>query len=300
MARSPTFITHPSGQTTHYIADDFTDPWKPRETVLIQGGFARHAGFFYHWVPALSRRYNVIRRDPRGHGLSSAPSVADNPQAYTLDAILGDIIDTLDQLGIEKVHFFGESTSGLIGEIFAAKFPGRLLSLTVCSSPTYLPIATQQFLAMDCESWPSACRKLGARGWAKKLAELPGTTTAPDEAYSNWWLDQISISSGEGLASYAEFLSTVDSRPYLSQISVPMLILAPTRSAATKLDEQRAIQAEVRNCKLVIIDGPGHEIIMEAAEACQKAFLTFLDGIRKHKTDDSKNTQGQLPLRARL
>lgn len=133
---------------------------------------------------------------------------------------------------------------------------------------------------MGLESWPVACRTLGSRGWAEKLAALPGTMSSADSAYRRWWLDQISISSGEGLGSYAEFLSTLDSRPYLSQIKVPMLVLAPTRSAATKVEEQQEIKKQVENCRLVLIDGPGHEIVMEAAEDCQKVYLTFLAEIR--------------------
>ncbi|OCL12650.1 alpha/beta-hydrolase [Glonium stellatum] len=269
-------MLHPSGETTHYIVDDFTDPWKPRETILLQGGFARHSAFFYHWVPALSRHYKVIRRDLRGHGYSSAPPLQEKPDAYTLDTILNEIIDTLDQLGLEKVHYFGESTSGILGEILAARFPERLLSLTICSSPTHLPQGTQDFLAMGLESWPTACRKLGSRGWGQKLAELPGTMASKDCAYRKWWLDQISINSSEGLASYAEFLSTIDSRQYIPKIKVPMLILAPTKSAATKLEEQYAIQKQVENCTLVEINGAGHEIIMDAASECQTAYLKFL------------------------
>lgn len=295
------FITHPSGETTHYIADCHADPWKPHETetVLLQGGFARHSAFFYHWVPALSRHYRVIRRDLRGHGLSSAPSIRQKPDAYTLDTILSEILDTLDQLNIQKVHFFGESTSGILGEIFAARHPERLLSLTVCSSPTHLPQATQDFLAMGIKttkgldqdqdqdqnqnqtssalSWPEACRRLGSRGWAQALSERPGTMASNDPAYRKWWLDEVSVSSGEGLASYAEFLCTIDSRPILDQIRVPMLILAPTRSAATTIAAQKEIQQQIgSNCKLVEVDGPGHEIYIEAADDCIAAFLDFV------------------------
>lgn len=45
-----TYVVHPNGQRTHYILDDFTDPWNPRETILIQHGFGRHAEFWYHWM----------------------------------------------------------------------------------------------------------------------------------------------------------------------------------------------------------------------------------------------------------
>ena len=276
------FITHDSGEKTHYIADCHADPWKPRETILLQGGFARHSTFFYHWVPALSRQYNIIRRDLRSHGLSSAPSIRDKPEVYTLDVILSDIVDTLDQLEIEKVHFFGESTSGILGEIFAARYPERLLSLTVCSSPTHLPATTQDFLAMGQKSWPEACRVLGSRGWAQALSEKPGTMASSDPAYRKWWLDQVSLSSGEGLASYAEFLCTVDSRPILGRIKTPTLILAPTKSAATSVAAQKEIQRQIGDqCKLVEIDGPGHEIYIEATEKCIAAFVDFLESIEK-------------------
>lgn len=222
----------------------------------------------------------MIRRDLRGHGLSSAPPISSKPEAYTLDTILSDIVETLDQLKVEKIHFFGESTSGILGEIFAARYPERVLSLTVCSSPTHLPKPTQDFLAMGQPSWPEACRTLGSRGWAQALSERPGTMASKDPEYRKWWLDQISISSGEGLGSYAEFLCNIDSRPLLGEIKVPTLILAPTRSAATTVAEQKEIQKQIgSNCKLVEIDGPGHEIYSEAADACIAAYLNFLRSI---------------------
>jgi len=273
------FITHPSGEITHYIADDFTPPYLPRETILLQGGFGRHTAFFAHWVPVLSRRYNVIRRDLKGHGYSSAPSISAKPEAYTLDNILSEILDTLDQLDIAKVHFFGESTSGMLGEILAARHPDRLLSLTVCSSPTHLPPPTLKFLALGEESFPAACRNLGSRGWAEKLRSFPGTMASTEPGYADWWLDQVALSPGEGLASYAEFLETLDSRPSLKDIKVPTLLLAPTRSAATTVDAQKEIQAQIAGSKLVVVDGKGHEIYVDSAEECQKALMEFLDGL---------------------
>lgn len=272
-------ITHPNGQTTHYIDDSFTDPWKPCETILIQHGFARHAAFWYHWIPVLARKYRVIRRDARGHGHSSFPS-PDSSYAYTLDTIVDEIIDTLDQLGLQKVHFLGESTSGMVGEALAASHPERLHSLIVCSSPTWLPPPALELFAFGHESWPAACRQLGSRGWGEALSRIPGTVSIPDPDYVQWWIDQVGISSGEGLAGYAQFLSTLDARPYLKDIRVPMLILAPANSAATKVEEQQALQKQVKGSQIEIIKGRGHEIYVERPEECQKAILRFLDGLQ--------------------
>ena len=98
----------------------------------------------------------------------------------------------------------------------------------------------------------------------------------PEPKYIEWWIDQVSLSSSEGLAGYANLLCKVDCRPFLHGISVPTLILAPMRSAATSVNDQRAIQAKIPGSKLAIIDAAGHEIYVQEPEACQEAFLNFL------------------------
>ncbi|KAL3485855.1 Alpha/Beta hydrolase protein [Aspergillus germanicus] len=268
-------LKHPNGQTTHVVVDDYTDPWTEPETILIQGGFARHSGFWYHWIPSLARHYRVIRRDTRGHGKSSAPG-PDDDYEYALDTILAEIVDTLDQLNLTKVHFIGESTSGMLGEAFAAKFASRLHTLTIISTPAFLPPAALELFAFEYSSWPEACRQLGSRGWGERLARVPGTLSASDPEYEAWWLSQIAVSSGEGLAGYAEFLSSFDARPYLSQITVPVLILAPAKSAATSLEEQLGIASQVKDAKLVVVHGRGHEIYGDRAEDCLNAVSEFL------------------------
>lgn len=89
------------------------------------------------------------------------------------------------------------------------------------------------------------------------------------------------MSDGEGLAGYAAFLSTLDARPSLAKIAVPTLILAPSQSAAAKLEDQKKLAEEISGAKLEVIDGPGHEIYVTQAEKCQKAFLGFLEQVRR-------------------
>lgn len=267
-------IKHPSGRTSHCVIDDFTDPWQSSEAILIQHGFARHYAFFYHWIPTLAKRYKLIRRDLPGHGLSSVPE-----KELDLDGVLDDIVDTLDQLGVDQVHFVGESTSGMLAEILATKYSERLKSLTVCSSPSYLPQAALDLFAFGHKDWPTACLELGSKGWAESLSRVPGTASG-DPEYMKWWIDQVGRSPAAGLATYAKFLSTLDSRPFLGKIGVKTLILAPARSAATKLEEQQWIQSQIPDAKLVVIDAPGHEIYQQEPEKCLSAILDFIAGLK--------------------
>ncbi|KAF2176407.1 alpha/beta-hydrolase [Zopfia rhizophila CBS 207.26] len=275
-----TYVRHSNGQRSHYILNSFADPWKPHETILIQHGFGRHSELWYHWVPVVSRQYHVIRRDLRGHGHSSYAKPGEKYE-YTLDTVLGEIIDTLDQLGVKKVHFLGESTGGMLGELLAARNPERLHSLTVCSTPTHLPEAALRMFAFDKRDWPTACRELGSQGWAEALSNIPGTIPIEDQGYLPWYLGQISVSDGEGLAQYAEFLATLDARPFLSKIAVPTLILAPSHSAATKLEEQQKLLQQIPGARMEVINGKGHEIYVTEAEKCQGVFLTFLGELKR-------------------
>lgn len=270
-----TFVEHKNKQRTHYIVDDFTDPWRSQETVLIQHGFCRTAAHWYHWIPALSRKYRVIRRDLRGHGLSSYPTPAEIGYDYSLETTLQEILDLLDALGIEKVHFLGESTSGMLAEILAAKHPDRLHSITICSSPTHLPPPALEFFSFGHSDWPTACRELGSRGWAEALRRSPGTVASEDEGYLSWWIDQVSVSDGEGLAGYAQYLSTLDARPFLAQIKVPMLILAPKHSAVMTVAQMEDVAKQVPGAQLEVVDAPGHEIFVSGASQCQTVALKF-------------------------
>jgi pimeloyl-ACP methyl ester carboxylesterase len=158
--------------------------------------------------------------------------------------------------------------------------PERLHSLTVCSTPTHLPGPALKLFAFDHADWPTACRELGSRGWAEALSKIPGTIPVSDPAYLPWYLSQIAVSDGEGLAGYAEFLSKLDARPILRDIKIPTLILAPSQSAATKVEEQRWLSEQIKGSRLEIIEGPGHEIYVTQAEKCQSVFLNFLDQLQ--------------------
>lgn len=243
---------------------------------------------WYHWVPRLSRDFVVIRRDNRGHGKSSFPkrlspwsdqehNVYENDYQWNIETILEEIVDMLDQLGIEKLIFFGEATSGEVGHAFAAKHPSRVTALITCSSPTMLPPQAIQLFSVGESSWPEAVMKLGSRGWNEALSKNPGTLpTSRDPAYLEWLFSEAGKTPREGLAGYVIFLTKLTSRPFLKDIRCPYLILAPSNSAATPLSESNWIASQVPQAKVVIIQSPGHEIFTEAAEACIDATLAFL------------------------
>ena len=223
-------------QKTYYADYCFADPFGATpDVILIQHGYGRSSNFWYHWIPEIATKYRVIIRDLRGHGRSSAPSR--DSYNWSLGTMLAEIIDMLDLLNIEKVHFVGESTSGMLGVALAVKYSHRLHSLIMSSSPSHLPPKVTNFLAVGMQSWPYAVRILGGEGWARELAKLPGTGARKDDkAYLDWWFSEVGKSPAYGLEQYAIFLEALDVRDVLEEVKVPTLILAPTQSSASPVE----------------------------------------------------------------
>ena len=71
----------------------------------------------------------------------------------------------------------------------------------------------------------------------------------------------------------------------MREIKVPTLILSPTQSAAVKVQDMEVLAETIQGSKLVLVEGPGHEIYVSQAETCQEAFLAFLRDVSRQGTE---------------
>ena len=67
--------------------------------------------------------------------------------------------------------------------------------------------------------------------------------------------------------------------PLLGEIKVPTLILAPANSAYEPLKGQVAMRNAIPNARIAVIDGKGHEIYADQAEACAAAVVKFIESL---------------------
>jgi pimeloyl-ACP methyl ester carboxylesterase len=260
----------------NYALDDFTAPWKRADTIWIQHGFGRNLRFWGHWVPLLGGKLRVLRRDMRGHGGSADPGP---DHKWSAEELLQDMKSFLDALGLERVHYLGESLGGILGVAFAVRWPERLKSLTLLSTPTSIPPRIQNVFALGYEDWPAALGKLGSGGWAKALMETGGGLIGGDPAHTQWVIDEWARTPTHVLQGLCRAVPTVDVAPLLGQIKVPTLVLAPTNSALEPLSTQVATRDAIPNARIAVIDGKGHEIYADQAEACANAVLKFIESL---------------------
>ncbi len=98
--------------------------------LLLLSGFGTS---MVDWPPAflaqLEESHGLILLDNRGMGQSAGSM--DN---YSMAEAANDVVELLDALELEKVHIFGHSMGGMIGQHFALAHPHRLMSLTLAST----------------------------------------------------------------------------------------------------------------------------------------------------------------------
>jgi 2-succinyl-6-hydroxy-2,4-cyclohexadiene-1-carboxylate synthase len=96
--------------------------------LLLLHGFTGSVENWQFLLPSFRSRYQVIRLDLIGHGLSEAPR---EYQRYSLDQAADDLISLLDQLGLKRINLLGYSLGGRLALLFAVKYPERLQMLVI-------------------------------------------------------------------------------------------------------------------------------------------------------------------------
>ncbi len=260
----------------YYEVDDFTDPWTTdTETVWLQHGVGRSTRFWYHWVPPLARHYQVIRRDMRGHGQSADPGP---DHRWSLDELVTDMHAFMDALGLQQVHYVGESIGGILGVLFATRWPERLKSLTICNSPTTIRPAGTRALSGEQGNLHKLLASQGSVGWGRLMIERKIISGHSPEHIA-WVLKEWAKTPAHVLQGITRTLDGADTAPLLPQVGVPTLVLAPANSPITPLADQLSMRTEIPNARIAIVEGPGHEIYVDRPEECLSALQSFLESL---------------------
>src|SRR3546814_2838029 len=129
-------VTTDDGIKIDYEFDDFTNPWDDEaETIGLLHGSTLNKKFYGPMVPYLGRKFKVLRWDQRGRGESTAPPPGKMLSGEAVDdgVTVGQryakvALCLLDHLGIDKIHWVGDSSGGITGANFALMFPDRIRS----------------------------------------------------------------------------------------------------------------------------------------------------------------------------
>ncbi len=266
----PTFQASP-GVELHYLVDDYTDPWRKPQTVLLLHGNAESSVAWYAWIPHLARSFRVVRADMRGHG-ASTPMPRDFP--WTLDIIIGDFIGLMDTLGIERFHVVGAKLGGTVARAFAARRPDRVLTMTVIGAPPPL----RKDAAARIPAWTEEFEQHGLENWARRGQAARLGSAFPQEG-AQWWTSYMARTPVSTQIGWIATIACADIRADIPRIACPTLVITTEESGLSSVDETRAWQQTIADSTLLVLPGASYHVAVSDAERCARATREFISRV---------------------
>jgi pimeloyl-ACP methyl ester carboxylesterase len=124
-----------AGDTTlHYVQWGEQGP-----PIVCIHGLTGNAFSFQAYADVLAKDYRVFAYDLRGRGDSDKPE-----DGYSVPIHAAELVELLDELGLERPIVIGHSLGALIGLYFAAHYPTRLSKLVLVDAGAPLPWKTPE------------------------------------------------------------------------------------------------------------------------------------------------------------
>jgi 3-oxoadipate enol-lactonase len=252
-----------------FTIDDFSDPWKRAETVVLLHAAMSEKERFYAWLPTLARHFRVVRVDTRGHGESETPPAT---SAITIDRLGQDVVELLDHLAIERAHVSGSSAGGYVAQWLAIAHPARVAKLALFSTTPGL-----SYIRRDArfETWLPTIRAKGVDGLLRETAAARVDPNAVDRGFVEWMIGQAARMDREFTCRFLDAMVKLDLADRLHEIKAPTLIVVPGADVVCGKEGYERLR-RIPNHRVIVYDGMAHNITNAAPERCASDLLDFL------------------------
>ncbi len=259
-------FTASDGLRLSYVVDDYTDPWQPKETLILLHAVLGSSRRFYQWIPKLSRHIRVVRLDMRGHGESDVP----NEKHFSFQRLVQDVIDLADHLQCESFHAAGSSAGAIIATQLALDHPRRVKTLA-----NFAAVSGLKHTNIDHHQWIASVKAKGLRGFFEStIAERfpPGT----DAGFVKWFVDEACRTDEDFFCCFVPVMREIDQSARLHEIKQAMLVVVPDEDPHISLAQYEAVKTHAPRCEFVVYQGYQHNITDAVPQRCAEELLRFL------------------------
>ena len=259
-------FTASDGLELKYAVDDYSDPWRPQETLILIHAAMGSSRRLYKWVPILARHFRVVRPDMRGHGLSAIPG----PSELTVDRLAQDVIELADALGCKAFHVAGSSAGAIVAMQTALNYPDRVKTLTNFASTPGLKNSM-----IDMNKWVSEIRAKGIRGFLEETIHDRFPNVA-DAGFLRWFIDESARTNADLFCRFGPMMKEMDQTDRLHEIKCPMLNIVPGHDPLGAPGQYEVYKKHVPHCEFIVYEGLPHNITDSVPERCAEDLLRFL------------------------
>lgn len=235
------FITTGDGVRIAYRFDGASD----RPVLLLSNSIGTDLHMWDGQVPALTEHFRVLRYDARGHGASDVPS-----GPYSLDRLGRDVVELLDQLGLERVHVLGLSLGGFVGQWLGIHVPERIDRLVLSNTAAYLgPPAQWDRGIAELLSAPDMTRtaEMFLRNW------FPAPMLDANDNIVQTFRQTLLATRREGIAGSWAAVRDADLRRTIALIERPTLVIAGQHDTVTTARHGEEIASAIPRAEFAML-----------------------------------------------
>lgn len=247
--------------------------------VVFVHGAGGSSSIWFRQLKAYTEEFNVLLVDLRGHGKSKEMSTLKEyyKENYTFKTVSKDIIEALNQIGINRAHFVGVSLGTILIRMVAEMEPARVISAVMCGAITRLDIRSRILVWLG-----NAFKKVVPFIWLYKLFAW---IIMPKKNHQESRL--LFVSDAKNLAR-KEFLKwfklTYDVNPLLryfkeKEMEAPTLYIMGEEDHMFLPHVQKMVK-DSKHSYLEIVEGSGHVVNVDKPDEFNKVSLEFLS---KHR-----------------
>lgn len=219
-----------------------------------------------HWWTALSARYQLIRYDQRGNGLSDWD--VDN---ISFDHFVRDLESLVDAMAIDRFALLGISQGCGISVAYTVRHPERVSHLILYGG------YTQGWRRRGSEEQErgEAFTTLIKQGWGQDNPAfrqlfasmfMPGASGEQSASFND--MQKLSVSP-DNAARLHDCFGDIDVVELLPEVSVPTLVLHCQNDARALFSQGRAFAAGIPHARFVPLEGRNH-ILLPGEPAWQR------------------------------
>ncbi|MEL0079178.1 MAG: alpha/beta hydrolase [Rhodospirillales bacterium] len=273
------------GTPLNYEVDDHTDPWERRPVLILLHGNGRNAQFWYQWVPYLSRDFRIVRPDMRGLGKSifADGSAVD----LSVESLIDDLLKVIGALGVDKVHFCGESMGGILGLLLAAQHPSLIKTLTLVSTPVFIEEEMKERYALGYASRIEAMEKLGIRKWVSETTKITRLPADENPGLYEWYVNEFSKGDPDLQVRMSGIVNQANVTDILKDVKVPVLGLYPGEGQITSKSQERLLRNSLSDFSMRKLPTNYHMVQLLFPAVCCEQLRDFCfrhDGLKKADT----------------
>lgn len=217
-------------------------------------------------MPALAKRFRVIRYDSRGHGKSVA-----GPGPYSIAGLAADALAIMDHLGIARAHWCGLSKGGMVGQWLLTHHPARIARAVLANTAARMTPP---------ELWNGRMRNARANGMAALVeptlqrwftAEfLQGAPDVADRIRA-----MVAATPVEGYCGCCAAIRDMDQTESIRAIQAPVLLVSGDRDPATTPAMMALMAERIPDARLVSL-AASHISNIERPAEFTRAMMEFL------------------------